>query len=185
VLRALALATVTALLVASVVLADTFPLVGNSYTPSGYGWRLIAQVGSAVDPDRNMAFRVRAAGDEAAFLTLWHDLGWDGRAQTDFTGMPLRLAVDFEREIVVFFGVGIGSCTDGVDLVDVVIDASNRLVYSVTKERSHCGFLDLTGAIVFVVALDRGALPASPFTLQLHARPTCGSCTEPEDRLTL
>ncbi|MEP7360580.1 MAG: hypothetical protein ABI744_03280 [Chloroflexota bacterium] len=183
--RAVALAIVVALLTASVVVADVFPIVGNRFAPSGNGWRLVTTVGSTVDPDANMAFRVRAARDRAAFTARWHGLGWEEHARTDATGIQPWLAVDFEREIVVLFGVGIGSCTDGVDLEDVVIDASNRLVYSITKERSHCGFLDLTGAIVFVVALDRGALPASPFTLRLHAQPTCRSCTEPEDELTL
>lgn len=132
-----------------------------------------------------MAFRVRAATDRAAFGGLWQELGWKDHGRTDFTGVPPWLAVDFDREIVVLFGVGIGSCTDSVQLDGVVIDKSARLVHSVTSERKHCPYLDLTGATVFVVALDRGVLPPSPFTIQLHAEPTCRSCPEPDDRLTL
>jgi hypothetical protein len=181
VLRAFSLALALALLTASIVAADVFPIPGARYEPSGPGWRLLSEVHDSI----GMAFRVRAATDRTAFGALWQDLGWDGRGRRDLTGVPPWQAVNFEREIIVLFGVGISSCTVDVQLDDVVIDRSSRLVYSVTTEHHTCGYLDLTGAAVFVVALDRGALPPSPFTVQLHAEPTCRSCQEPEDRLTL
>ena len=169
------------LLTASIVAADVFPLPGNRYQPNGFGWRLVSQV----DDGFEMAFRVRAASDSAAFAALWRDLGWEERGRYGLAYIPPWLAVDFEREIVVLFGVGISSCTVSVRLDDVVIDTSNRLVHSVTSQDARCGYLDLAGAAVFVVALDRKALPPSPFTVQLHAEPTCGSCSDPDDRVTV
>ena len=175
------MALAIALLTASIVAADVFPIPGVRHEPSGPGWRLLSKVNDSTD----MAYRVRAATDPAGFAALWRDLTADDPMRRDFTNVPPWLAANFEREIIVLFGVGISSCTVDVQLDDVVIDRSSRLVYSVTTEHHTCGYLDLTGAAVFVVALDRGALPPSPFTVQLHAEPTCRSCQEPEDRLTL
>lgn len=179
--RVLAVAFAVALLVASIVAADAFPILGNRHVPSGFGWRLVSEV----DDDPYMAFQVRAATDRTGFDELWKELGWDERRRSDLTGVPPWLAVNFEREVVVLFGVGINSCTASVNLDDIVIDRSNRLVHSVTSQRTNCGYLDLSGAVVFVVALDRGVLPLSPFTVQLHAEPTCRSCQEHDDRLIL
>jgi hypothetical protein len=181
VVRAVVLALALALLTASVVAADSFPILGNRYAPSGVGWRLVSEVQDSLF----RAYQVRVARDRSAFGTMWQKLGWDDRGRTDFAGVPPWLAVNFEREIVVLFSVGINSCTDSVQLDDVVIDRSTRTVHSVTSYRAHCGNLDLSGAITFVVALDRGRLPPSPFTLQLHAEPTCGSCSDPDDRMTV
>jgi hypothetical protein len=181
VIRAVALAVAVTLLTASIVAADVFPIPGNRYAPSGFGWRLVSEVQGSLF----MAYRVRVATDRAAFGALWQELGWNDHPRTDFTGVPPWVGVNFEREIAVIFSVGINSCTDSVQLDDVVIDRSTRLVHSVTSERAHCGYLDLSGAAVFVVALDRTALPPSPFTIQLHAQPTCGSCSAPDDRVTV
>jgi hypothetical protein len=181
VVRALVLALAVALLTASVVAADAFPIPGSRHQPSGLGWRLVSEV----DGDANMAYRVRVASDAATLAALWHELDWEDRGRYDLAYVPPWLAVNFEREIVVLFGVGVGSCTTGVQLDDVVIDTANQLVYSVTSEQRKCPFLDLTGAAVFVVALDRAVLPPSPFTVQLHAEPTCGSCVNPDDRVTV
>ncbi|MEP7158837.1 MAG: hypothetical protein ABI797_05380 [Chloroflexota bacterium] len=180
-IRALASTLVIALLAASVLLADAFPILGHRQAPTGFGWRLLSQV----DDKAEMAFRVRAATDRASFGALWQDLGLNSRPRRDFTDIPPWLAVDFEREIVVLFGVGTNSCTDSVSLDEVVIDRESRVVHSVTSQQGHCGHLDLSGAVVLVVALDRAVLPPSPFTVQLHAEPTCRSCREPDDRLTL
>ena len=180
-IRALALALVVALFAASVLAADAFPLLGHRQAPSGFGWRLLSEVTDTPF----MAYRVRAATDRAGFDVLWQELRWDNRVRTDFSEVPPWLAVNFEREIIVLFGIPTNSCTDSVQLDRVVIDSSTRLVYSMTSDHRHCGFLDLSGAAVFVVALDRSVLPPSPFTLQLHAEPTCGSCPEPDDRLTV
>lgn len=182
VIRALALAMVISLIVAGIVAADAFPVPGLRYQPSGPGWRLLTEVR---DPSASMAFRVRAATDQVALGALWNELGWNDPLRTGPIGAQLGSMADFHHEIVVLFGVGIGSCTASVQLDSVVIDKSARLVYSVTSERTTCPFLDLSGAVVFVVALGRDVLPTSPFTVQLHAQPTCRSCREPDDRVTL
>lgn len=83
------------------------------------------------------------------------------------------------------FGVGAASCTTAVQLNDVFFDRSARLIYSETTDHWKCGFLDLNGSIAFIVALARDALPESPYAIQLRAQPTCRSCTEHEDRVTL
>jgi hypothetical protein len=172
------LALVAALFAASVLAADVFPILGHREAPSGYGWRLLSEVHDTSFPP---TLGVRAATDRADFDVLWQELDGDDSPRTDFTDLPPWLAVNFEREIIVVFGVGIGSCTDTVQLDRVVIDRSTRLVYSVTSEQRHCGHLDLTGAAVFVVALDRGVLPPSRFTAQLRAE----SSPNPDDRLIL
>jgi hypothetical protein len=163
-----------------VVMADSFPLMGIAHAQVGNGWRLLAEVH---DRSRTMAFRVRAATDNVGYSVIWQELGPAAR-HSNLVGSA-RPPVNFDSEIVVFFGEGISSCTTGVDLIDVVIDRSARLVHSVTREHAKCGYLDLTGSVVFVVALAREELPPGPFAIQLHARPTCRSCTEPGDRLTL
>lgn len=169
--RATALALVLLLVSGGIAFADNFPVPVRGDPPSGPGWRLLSEriVSSG------HAFTVDAATDRASLARLWTEL-------SPRSSPPL---VYFEREIVALFAVGISSCTTGVRLDRVVIDRSAGLVYSVTSESRRCPHLDLTGAAVFIVALARDALPSSPFTLQLHAEPTCGSCAVPEDRLTL
>ena len=178
--RAAALALALLLVAAGVVAADTFPLPGFAHARVGVGWRLMAELH---DRSGAMAFRVRTAGDEASYAALWHELG-PAATRNALIG-PQRPAVNFDSEIVAVFGEGISSCTTGVRLDDVVIDRAARTVHSEMTENRTCLHLDLTGSIVFVVALSREALPESPYTIQLHARPTCRSCTEHEDRVTL
>jgi hypothetical protein len=178
--RAAAMATALLLVGSGVVLADSFPLMGIAHAQVGNGWRLLAEVH---DRSGTMAFRVRAATDNAGYSVTWQELGPAAR-HSDLVGSP-RPPVNFDSEIVVVVGEGIGSCTTGVDLVDVVIDRSARLVHSVTRKHARCPFLDLTGSVVFVVALARDALPERPFAIQVHATPTCRSCTDHEDQVTL
>ncbi len=104
--RALGLAMVISLITAGIVAADAFPLPGLRYQPSGPGWRLLTEMR---DPSASMAFRVRAATDRGALAALWNELGWN-----DLIGVHDAWAVDFQHEIVVLFGVGIGSCTVSV-----------------------------------------------------------------------
>lgn len=130
------------------------PLPGAwSNVPEGDGWRLLA----AGEASGNDAYTVRAATDDAEFDELWTALGLDGE----------RPAVDFEAEVVVSFGHGIGSSCperrlDGVSVRDGV-------VFSLTSdplEPRGCT-ADLVGAAVFLVALERSALPTDGFTLRL------------------
>lgn len=120
---------------------------------AGDGWRLLdADLG-----EHEEAYVVRAATDSDAYDALWRQLG--------FVGEPR--AVDFEREVVVSFGHGIGSSCKEVRLDDVVIEGG--VVLSVTSDplAPRGCTADLAGAAVFLVALERNALPADGFVLRL------------------
>jgi len=130
------------------------PLPGEwANVAGGDGWRLLA-AGEASGDD---AYRVRAATDEAAYEDLWSALALGGD----------RPSVDFDAEVVVSFGHGIGSSCPEVRLDGVSIRGG--VVFSVTSdplEPRGCT-ADLVGAAVFVVAVERDALPDDGFTLQL------------------
>ena len=122
-----------------------------SNATQGEGWRLLA-AGEA----HNDAYTVRAATDEAAWNEMWADIGLDGDAPS----------VAFEDEVVVSFGHGIGSSCPELRLDAVELGS---LVFSRTSDPlapRNCT-ADLTGAAVFVVAIERHALPDEGFTLQL------------------
>jgi hypothetical protein len=120
---------------------------------SGNGWRLLDVLAGPGDE----AFTVRAATDRAALAELWGAVGG--------TGNPPD--VDLEREVVVSFAHGIGSSCpelrlDGVDLGGglVTSEVSDPLA-------PRACTADLVGAVVFVVAIERSALPADGFRLAL------------------
>lgn len=120
---------------------------------SGDGWRLLA-AGQASHAD---AYTVRAATDAAAFDQMWADLALDGD----------RPSVDFNDEVVVTFGHGIGSSCPELRLDGV--STGGGIVFSVTSDplEPRACTADLVGAAVFVVALERSALPDDGFTLRL------------------
>ena len=142
------------------------PLPGEwANAAEGDGWRLLA-AGEASHAD---AYTVRAATDEAEFVDMWSAVALGGE----------RPVVDFDAEVVVSFGHGIGSSCPELRLDDVSI--GDGLVFSVTSdplEPRGCT-ADLVGAAVFVVAIERDALPADGFTLQLDrdGGPDCEGCT--------
>jgi hypothetical protein len=124
------------------------------HTESGEGWRLLA-----TSPDGGVeAYAVEAATNPDSLTALWEAWRLPGAAPE----------VNFEREIVVTFSEGISSgCPevrfDGVHIGDGV-------VWSRTSDPlgpRGCR-LDLAGAAVFVVALERDALPADRFRLKLR-----------------
>jgi hypothetical protein len=55
----------------------------------------------------------------------------------------------------------------------VVVDADARVVHGAFSDphAPEVCYLDLVGGKTFVAAVARGLLPASPFTLRLHADP--------------
>ena len=117
------------------------------------GWRLLA----AGDAGGGEAYTVRAATDAASWESLWSALALDGA----------RPEVALEDEVVVSFAHGIGSSCRETRLDGVVIEGG--VVFSVTSDPlapRNCTD-DLVGAAVFVVALDRTALPEDGFTLRL------------------
>jgi hypothetical protein len=126
---------------------------------AGDGWRLVAD---GLVEDYSQAYLVHAATDEEAYRSMWEGLGM---------GEPAP-SVDLGDEIVVSFALGIGSTCPEVRLDDVRI--TDDEVFSVTSDPIVDGFGsarvctdDLVGAVVFVVAVAREALPADGFTLLL------------------
>ncbi len=134
-------------------------------TNSGDGWRLIAAVaGSNAD-----AHAVRAATDAASLAATWERLG--------FIGSPP--AVDFTTEVVAIFLHGIGSSCPELRLDGVsIVDGEVMSVVSDPLGPRACT-ADLVGAVAFVVALERDALPADGFTLWLSE--DARAYTEPVD----
>ena len=142
------------------------PLPGDwANVTEGDGWRLLA-AGEAGHGD---AYTVRAATDEGQYDETWAAIALGGE----------RPAVDFGAEVVVSFGHGIGSSCPELRLDDVAIHEG--VVYSVTSDplEPRACTADLVGTAVFVVAIERAALPDDGFTLQLDADagPNCDGCT--------
>ena len=136
---------------------------------AGDGWRLLAS--DRVDgPDK--AYRVDAATTPAELQRLWREISFGG-APPD---------VDFEREVVVAFAHGIGSSCPELRLDEIVIQdgvvfssASDPIVDRFGSPRACTA--DLVGAVTFVVAVERAALPDDGFTLRLTERSvTCDDC---------
>lgn len=136
---------------------------------AGDGWRLIAA--QRVDgPDK--AYRVDAANTRRELERLWREIGHH-RALPD---------VDFEREVAVAFAHGIGSSCPELRLDAVVIQGG--VVFSSVSDPIVDRFgspractADLVGAVTFVVAVERAALPDDGFTLRLTERSvTCDDC---------
>jgi hypothetical protein len=129
----------------------------------GDGWRLLAFGESgAVE-----AYTVRAATEAAAWAQMWDLIGL-GAAQP---------AVDFETEVVVSFGHGVGSSCREMRLDDVTV--ANGEVFSIVSDplAPRACTADLAGAAVFVVVVSRDALPADGFSLRLSEhRVTCEDC---------
>jgi hypothetical protein len=133
--------------------AIVYPIPGPwSNATEGDGWRLLA----AGRGSGQEAYIVRAATTEAGWDELWDtlDLGGD---------QPIA---DMDAEVVVSFAHGLGSSCPEIRLDGVDI---GRVVYSRTSDPlSPRGCHDdLVAAGIFVVAIDRGALPEDGFTLRL------------------
>lgn len=131
-----------------------FPVPGAwSNAVEGEGWRLIAD-GQAAGTE---GYVVRAATDDAEYADLWEAIGLAGDAPE----------VDLASEVVVSFGHGIGSSCPEVRLDDVVIQPD--VVFSVTSDplEPRACTADLVGAAMFVVAIERDAVPDG-FTLWLN-----------------
>jgi hypothetical protein len=120
---------------------------------AGDGWRLLEVLAGPGDE----AFTVRAATDRAALTELWGAVGGEGSPPD----------VDVEREVVVSFAHGIGSSCPELRLDGVELGAG--LVTSEVSDplAPRACTADLVGAVVFVVAIERSALPADGFRLAL------------------
>ncbi len=145
--------------------AAIYPLPGPwANRLEGDGWRLLAA--GILRGGGDEAYRVHAATNDADWQILWRIFDPTHTAPT----------LDSGSQIAVAFADGVGSSCPELRLDDVVIDVGARAIYSVTSDplAPRGCTADLMGAAYFVVALDRSALPESPFTVRLWQDSRCG-----------
>ena len=144
--------------------ASVFPFAGPwANVEAGDGWRLLAAGAQAAE-----AYNVRAATTAEEWDALWDAISLDG-------DQPV---VDLDSEVVVSFGHGLSqSCPElRLDAVEV----EDATVYSVTSDplAPRSCTLDLSTAAVFVVALERAALPDDGFIARLSREGGPGPCPD-------
>lgn len=121
--------------------------------PSGTGWRLLADQDETGGP-----YRTGIAADAESLAALWSSIGM---------AAPIP-AVDFQIDVVIWFGAVHGSSCPRLRLDDVVVDRERALLYSkITSLDVGLCTADAIGH-AYLVALDRSRLPAGPFTIQLQ-----------------
>lgn len=127
---------------------------------SGEGWRLLA-----ADRDAGVPFMTGIATDTSQLANVWQQLSLAGEPP----------AVDFEAEIVVWFGIGYGGSCPERRLDDVVVVTANdsdlAVVFPVVVDPTNpvACTADLAGGWGFVTAVQRDRLPSGPFIVQLQA----------------
>lgn len=131
--------------------------------PAGDGWRLLA------DELTGQAYRTGIAYDDASLEGLW--------AKTGVTA-PLP-DVDWEREVVIWFGAVYGSSCPDLRLDDVVV-ASGLVHAEIVLVGAPMACTADANPRAYVVALQRSRLPAPPFAIQLSAEDPPGGA--PEER---
>jgi hypothetical protein len=120
---------------------------------AGDGWRLLADEDEVGGP-----YRTGLAADQTALEVLWEAIGLA-------TAMP---EVDFQREVVVWFGAVHGSSCPRLRLDGVVADAEQALLYAeITSFELGACTADAIGH-AYVVAVERSKLPKGRFTIQLE-----------------
>lgn len=141
------------------------PVEGPQQT-SGDGWRLLAD-----EPEVGLPYRTGLATDETSYQALWAAIGLAAE----------RPAVDFDAQIVIWFGAVYGSSCPDLRLDDVVVDRDRALVHAeIIILGQPLGCTDDANARAYVVALDRARLVPGPFAIQLGAEdPPAGV---PEER---
>ena len=118
----------------------------------GEHWRLLA------DEKTGQAYRTMIATDQADLEALWREAGVSAPVP-DF---------DFENEIVIWFGAVYGSSCPNLRMDDVVIEAG--LVYpEIVNVDSPMACTADANPHAYVVAVERSALPAEGFVVQLQA----------------
>lgn len=138
----------------------------GAQVPEGDGWRLLAD-----EQGVGQAYRTGIASDPASYRQLWAAVGLPGDPP----------AVDFESEVVIWFGAVYGSSCPDLRLDDVRVDLDRALVYAeiVLIDPPSACTADANPR-AYVVALHRPKLPSGPFAIQLRADdPPAGA---PEER---
>ena len=122
---------------------------------AGEGWRLLG-----AERGVGLTYRTGIATDAKDLARLWKQSGLPGEPP----------AVDFEREVAIWFGHVYGGSCPNQRLDDVVVDEARALLYPLIVDPDAPLFCtDDAHPYAFVVAVGRAALPAGPFTIQLDA----------------
>jgi hypothetical protein len=133
--------------------------------PAGVGWRLLA-----TEPT-GFPYRTGIAWDAASLEDLW---------VTADVSAPIP-PVDFATEIVIWFGAVYGSSCPDLRLDDVVVDGGRRIVHAdLVLVDTPMGCTADANPRAYLVAVQRWALPAAPFAIQLTAEGPPGGA--PEER---
>lgn len=151
--------------------ADPADVIPDGPQPTeGDGWRLLAD-----EPGAGMPYDTGFAGDADELAALWDEIGLGGEPP----------AVDFEREVVVWFGPAVsGSCSD-IRLDDVVVDAEAAHVYPViVLPGGNRTCTSDANPHAYVVAVERDRLPAQ-FAVDLGPDLPETCCPEARTEVTL
>ena len=132
---------------------------------AGNGWRLLA-----TEPT-GQTYRTGIAWDDASLEPLWASAG---------VSAPIP-AVDFETEVVIWFGAVYGSSCPDLRLDDVVIDGARRLIHAeIVLVDAAMGCTADANPRAYLVAVERSRLPPPTFSIQLGAEDPPGGV--PEER---
>lgn len=119
---------------------------------AGDGWRLLG------DEKTGFAYRTGFASDQRDLEALWREAGLTA---------PLP-AVDFETEVVIWFGAVYGSSCPNLRLDDVVVE--DGVVYPLIVDvDGPQGCTADANPHAYVVAVERSELPADGFVIRLQA----------------
>lgn len=130
------------------------PIAGPQQ-PAGAGWRLLAGERGIGAP-----FRTSIATDDVSYAELWRLVGRPDEPP----------AVDFQTEVVVWFGAVYGSSCPNLRLDDVIVDQQRAIVYAeIVNLDATMGCTDDANPYAYVVAVERARLPSGPFAIQLGA----------------
>ncbi len=144
------------------------PAASAPATPVAGAWReLASDVWLAEEP-----FAARAATNQAQLDALWQDLGMT-------TPAP---AVDFDQELVLFFGMS-GSSTCPERLEGLVVDFESATVHGRwAAQDPNVPCTDDLQAQGLLLAVPRADLPQVPFLFSLRADPICADCPDRPDQ---
>lgn len=132
---------------------------------AGDGWRLLAD-----EPHVGQAYRTGIAWDDASYEALWREVRLPDE----------RPPVEFQSEVVIWFGAVFGISCPNIRLDDVVVDDERNLIYADIVLLDVGGCTADANPHAYVVALERSRLPAAPFAIQLDEQgPPLGA---PEER---
>jgi hypothetical protein len=133
--------------------------------PAGDGWRLLATEPTGIP------YRTGIAWDPASLEDLWATSG---------VAAPIP-AVDFQAEVVIWFGAVYGSSCPDLRLDDVVVDGGRRILHAeIVLLGSPMSCTADAAPRAYLLAVQRSKLPGPTFAIQLSAEGPPGGA--PEER---